>query len=388
MNFTWLLPSALAALAAIALPLLIHLSRRSEHKPTDFAALRWLSAHRRPQRKWLLQERVLLAIRILLLIALAVFLAQAVRIKQAKPVHWVVVIPGAKPAGVNNLPAGKNVEWHWLSPGYPLFEQPLPSSTIALSSLLRELDSQLPKTAELTILAPEKLAGLDGERMRISRKVNWLITPGEMKLPDSAKPVKSVKFSIRYDAAHAKNVMYFQAAQRSWQSDKNKSIAADATLLSDVPPSKDTVLVWLASGKLPPSIVQWLQQGGTLIAAKELTLPAFNEAFPVWRDAQGAVILRESKMARGRILQWQVPLSPSAMPLLLSTEFPDHLFSILRPKSESINSGFALQQTPEKSAMLWPERPEPLWPWLLWAIVFLFIVERWFSGRKKAWAST
>lgn len=388
MNFTWLLPSALAALAAIALPLLIHLSRRSEHKPTDFAALRWLSAHRRPQRKWLLQERVLLAIRILLLIALAIFLAQAVIIKQAKPAHWVVVIPGAKPAGVNNLPAGKNVEWHWLSSGYPLFEQPLPASIIALSSLLRELDSHLPKNAELTVLAPEKLAGLDGARIRLSRKVNWIVTPGEMKLPVSAKPIKSVNFSIRYDAAHAKNVMYFQAAQRSWQSDKNKSITVDTTLLNDVPPNKDHVLVWLASGKLPPSIVQWLQQGGTLIAAKELTLPAFNEAFPVWRDAQGAVILRESKMARGRILQWQVPLLPSFMPQLLSAEFPEHLFSILRPKSESINTGFALQQIPEKTAMLWPERPEPLMPWLLWVILCLFIVERWLSGRKKAWANT
>lgn len=388
MNFTWVTPSALAALAAIALPLLIHLSRRSEHKPTDFAALRWLSAHRRPQRKWLLQERVLLAIRILLLVALAVFLAQPVIIKQLKPAHWVVVIPGAKPAGVNNLPTGKNVQWHWLSSGYPLFEQPLPASTIALSSLLRELDSQLPKNAELTILAPEKLAGLDGERIRLSRKVNWIVTPGEMKLPVSAKPVKPVHFSIRYDAAHAKNVMYFQAAQRSWQSDKNKSMAVDIALLNDVPPNKDHVLVWLASGKLPPSIEQWLQQGGTLIAAKELTLPAFNEAFPVWRDAQGAVILRESKVARGRVLQWQVPLLPSFMPLLLSAEFPEHLFSILRPKSESINTGFALQQIPEKTVMLWPEKPEPLLPWLLWVILCLFIVERWLSGRKKTWAST
>lgn len=388
MNFTWVIPSALAALAAIALPLLIHLSRRSEHKPTDFAALRWLSAHRRPQRKWLLQERVLLAIRILLLIALAVFLAQAVIIKQSKPAHWVVVIPGAKPAGVNNLPVGKNVEWHWLSSGYPLFEQPVPAATIALSSLLRELDSQLPKNAELTILAPEKLAGLDGVRIRLSRKVNWIVTPGEMKLPVSAKPIKPVHFSIRYDAAHAKNVLYFQAAQRSWQSDKNKSITVDTALLSNAPPSKDNVLVWLASGKLPPSIVQWLQQGGTLIAAKELTLPAFDAAFPVWRDAQGAVILRESKAGSGRILQWQVPLLPSFMPQLLSAEFPEHLFSILRPKSESINSDFALQQAPQKTAMLWPEKQEPLWPWLLWAIVFLFIVERWLSGRKKTWAST
>jgi hypothetical protein len=207
-------------------------------------------------------------------------------------------------------------------------------------------------------------------------------------VPVSAKSAKSVQFSIRYDAAHAKSVAYFRAAQRSWQSDKNKSVAVDATLLSDVPPSKDNVLVWLASGKLPPSIMQWLQQGGTLIAAKELELPAIDDAFPVWRDAQGVVILRESKAGSGRILQWQVPLLPSAMPLLLSAEFPEQLFSILRPKSENINTDFALQQIPEKTAMHWPEKPEPLLPWLLWVILCLFIVERYMSGRKKTWAST
>ena len=40
MNPLLLLPAGLAALAALALPLLIHLARRQQQRPTVFAALR------------------------------------------------------------------------------------------------------------------------------------------------------------------------------------------------------------------------------------------------------------------------------------------------------------------------------------------------------------
>ncbi|TQT81878.1 hypothetical protein DB758_11845, partial [Xanthomonas perforans] len=51
MNLLLLFPTGLAALAALLLPLLIHLARRSEHRPTDFAALRWLRALPRPRHR-------------------------------------------------------------------------------------------------------------------------------------------------------------------------------------------------------------------------------------------------------------------------------------------------------------------------------------------------
>ena len=42
MSLALLLPAGLAALAALLLPLLVHLARRSEQRPTVFAALQWL----------------------------------------------------------------------------------------------------------------------------------------------------------------------------------------------------------------------------------------------------------------------------------------------------------------------------------------------------------
>src|SRR3546814_2031747 len=46
-----LFPAALTALAALALPLLIHLTRRSDRQLLDFAALRWLRAKECARRR-------------------------------------------------------------------------------------------------------------------------------------------------------------------------------------------------------------------------------------------------------------------------------------------------------------------------------------------------
>ena len=67
MNPVLLLPAGLAALAALALPLLVHLSRRQQQRPTVFAALRWLQARPRPRRRIRFDELLLLAVRLLLL---------------------------------------------------------------------------------------------------------------------------------------------------------------------------------------------------------------------------------------------------------------------------------------------------------------------------------
>src|SRR5690606_9148841 len=78
MSLALLLPAALAALGALLLPLLVHLARRSEQRPTDFAALRWLRRKPRPRRRIRFDERWLLALRLLLLALIALWLARPV----------------------------------------------------------------------------------------------------------------------------------------------------------------------------------------------------------------------------------------------------------------------------------------------------------------------
>src|SRR3546814_121961 len=79
MSIGLLFPAALTALAALALPLLIHLTRRSDRQLLDFAALRWLRAKERARRRLRIDEWPLLVLRLLLLAALVLLLAQPVR---------------------------------------------------------------------------------------------------------------------------------------------------------------------------------------------------------------------------------------------------------------------------------------------------------------------
>lgn len=391
MNFSLLLPSALVALLALAIPVLIHLSRRSEHKLTEFAAMRWLKAHLRPQRKWLLQERLLLATRLLLLIVIALFLAQPILKTNGTTEHWVVVVPGANTADIVKPPSGKNVQWHWLSAGFPTFDKPITSTPIPFSSLLRELDSQLPASTKLTVVMPDKLAGLDGQRIVLSRPVGWLITSGTMKQVTYTLANKSIQLAIRYDAKHTENLKYFRALQSIWRSEnkqKNqKDQAIDLTELSNTPPDKGKVLVWLASGELPKTITQWVQDGGILLATNEVKIRGFDDAVPVWQDAEHGVILRAKNQGQGRLLQWQSPLTPSEMPVLLDAEFPDKLLSVIGPDPMPPAIDFAKQQMPEQAVMKWSTKPDSISSWFIGLILLLFALERLLATRKQSWAS-
>ena len=76
MTVLWLFPAGLAALAALLLPLLIHLARRDQQQLIDFAALRWLAAKPRPRHRIRFDEWPLLLVRLLLLALLAGLLAR------------------------------------------------------------------------------------------------------------------------------------------------------------------------------------------------------------------------------------------------------------------------------------------------------------------------
>ena len=64
MSIGLLLPSALLALLALAIPLLLHLIRQNEQTRIEFAALRWLVARAQPRRRPRFNEWLLLALRL------------------------------------------------------------------------------------------------------------------------------------------------------------------------------------------------------------------------------------------------------------------------------------------------------------------------------------
>ena len=390
MNLSLLLPTALAALAAIAVPVLIHLSRRSEHKIIDFAALRWLQAFSRPQRKLVFQELLLLLLRILLIVAIALFLAKPVMHALIKPQHWVVVVPGAEYQSIKDIASDKSVAWHWLSDGYPSLDAPMPKAPQAFSSALRELDRVLPKASQLTLIVPEQLSGLDAERPRLSRPIAWRVVPGKMAADATAELLPTPpRLSIRYDHAHTDSLKYFRAANAAWHAGQNPVATqtlsiepADATL-----PSQQQTLLWLVSGPVPDSVRQWIRSGGVAVLAHEAVLPDAKKSVVVWRNTNGQALLSGEPMGNGRVLQFTQSLSPPTMPELWDADFADRLQLALRAEPTAPSRALALNHVPRSGAPAWPEIPKPLNDWLKIIIAVLFVLERWRASAAKRWAT-
>ena len=144
MNPMLLLPAGLAALAALALPLLIHLAKRQQQRPTVFAALRWLRARPRPRRRVRIDEPWLLAVRLLLVALLAVLLAQPALLGVEDKRPRLLVAPGVDDAMILAARADPEVDARWLAPGFPALDGGAPLGDFATASLLREFDATLP----------------------------------------------------------------------------------------------------------------------------------------------------------------------------------------------------------------------------------------------------
>ena len=384
MNF--LLPAAFAAFAALLLPILIHLSRRSQSQRTEFAALRWIGAKLRPRRRPVLQEWLLLLLRLLLIAAVVLWLAAPVWQRSAPPRDWLLVAPGVDWRGMSGLPAGETVQRRWLAPGFPPLSAPLPSAqSVPTASLLREWDAAAPPDDRLTVLVPETLGGLDGERLRLGRAVAWRVLPGSSaarRMPDAPLPA----LNLLPDSAGAEAAVYFRAAYLSWQDGVAESKRRSLPQAGIAEMAPDAVAVHLQPGPLPADLRTWLERGGTLVASLQTRLPDAQWQM-VWRDEKGMPLLRAAAFGGGRMLQWQRRLDPQAMPLLLEPEFAEGLQRALARMPAAPDRAFAADHTPLRGALTYPLAPEPLRPWFALAAVLLFALERLLAARRGVWST-
>lgn len=379
MNFALLLPAALAALAALILPLLIHLARRSEQRPTDFAALRWLRQKPRPRHRIRFDERLLLLLRLLLLALLALWLARPVSYGAVSHQPWVVVAPSVDPQAV---PAGEGARVRWLAPGFPAIDTPPPSQPVAVASLLRELDATLPAQVPLRVLVPAQLSGADGQRPALSRAVQWQVVAGAADTAVPAIAGAPPKVAIRYAAERAAALPYLRAAVSAWspQSGSVDSGVADAT----APPDPNTqVLLWLAPGALPAALLDWIGAGGTAVLDADTQWPQAAGRALLWRDADGTVLVEGSRYRNGRVLRFTRALAPQTMPALLEPQFPRRLRELLSALVAAPNRAVAGDYAPRTGGPSFEAPARDLKPWLALLIAALFALERWLATRPR-----
>lgn len=386
MSLGLLAPVGLWALAALALPLLVHLVRREEQKPTAFAALRWLAARLKPRQKLRFDEWLLLALRLLLVAGLALLLAQPVLHGAGAPAPWLVVMPGADTRQAPALP--EDAERRWLAPGFPPITEAMPSPPVATASLLRELDAMLPSGTALTVLATERFDGADGEPPRLSRRVDWRVVDGA---PAEAKRAAEPPFSlaVRHAGDDTPGLRYLRAAALAWTPDAATApdIAPDIAPVDAALAADTRHLAWLAPGPLPPSVLAWVDAGGRALIVADAEWPLPQRGQPAWQDARGEPRAQRAALGKGMVVQLVVPLSPAALPELLEPGFPDTLRHLLQAPPPAPQRAAAAAYAPQPGGPGFPETPRELATPLLWLLLGLFALERWLAtGRRQVGA--
>ncbi|WP_379922488.1 BatA domain-containing protein [Erythrobacter sp. R86502] len=380
MTLTLLAPFGLAALAALIVPLLIHLHRRTEEVPVDFAALRWLSARPRPRSKLRFDELLLLALRLLLIALLALLLARPALMGQADDSAVVLVAPEIAPAAARAAKS-PDADMRWIAPGFPSIDTAPPAAhTVQFSSLLRQFDSELAPDRSLTVLVPPVLSGVDADRLTLTRKVSWQVI--ERPSRDDMPTVPDLRaIAIRYANDGAGAVRYFRAAASAWSENPRFDARMDDTL-----PPRDHVLVWLVPGRVPASVMDWVGVGGTALLGVSATVAMPDTAAPVWRDAVGEPIVEGGPSGAGRLLRFTRPLSPSAMPALVDADFAARLRDLVSPAVRPPGRVMAAAFAPNPGAAPYRQVPFDMSSWLGVAIALLFALERIVATRRGRFA--
>lgn len=380
MGLTLLLPLGLLALLAWLVPLLIHLARRQESTLTEFAALRWLRARPRPRRRVRFDEWPLLLLRLLLLALLALLLAGLALRGHADTRPRVAVAPGLDVAAARAaLAVSPDAQWLWLAPGFPPIDTPPTGTAQASASLLRELDAQLPAAASLTVVVPAIWEGVDAQRPRLTRQVDWRVLAGTAA-DAKPRPVRAPHLRVSADpAAQATAIRHLRALQIAWHGPGAALPlqAADAALPA---PDADTWMVWLWPEPLPAAWQQWLRRGGQVLVEPRTPLPAGATARPQWRDEGGRVLLEAATVGHGRLWRLRAPLRPDALPQLLEADFPSTLLARWQPAPAPArvdSASFAPLPSQQAHAAL-PSRP--LLDVLAVLIALLFLLERAWAG--------
>ncbi|ATC25734.1 hypothetical protein EIB18_15005 [Caulobacter vibrioides] len=374
-----LLPAALAALLAVAVPLAIHIARRTETKTIDFAALRWLNPNPKPVQRLQLDERLLLAVRVALIVAIALALARPVLRPSGDERPVVAIAPGIDAAQL----ADDGQRRVWLAPDFPSADRAAPATTADLASLIRQLDAETPATTPLTLVVPQAFDA-DGARLVLSRQVVWQIVPAAAT--PGPKPQRTPpSLVVRYAAERAEAVQYFRAAAGAYAG-PDQAPAFEAAPVDQPPPAKAKTLIWLSGAPLSDGALAWIERGGVVLLAHDAPSPVEGRKTVAWRDALAEPLALEGRFGQGRVLHLTRPLEPKALPALVEPDFPDRLWTLLDPPPAPARVA-AQDYTPTVGAagpaLAFNPHPIDLRPWLAVLIAALFAAERWLATRRK-----
>lgn len=372
-----LLPAALGALLAVAVPLAIHIARRTETKTIDFAALRWLNPDPKPVQRLQLDERLLLALRIALIVAIALALARPVLRPTGDGRPIIAIAPGIDATQV----ADQDARRIWLAPDFPSVGRAAPAATADLASLIRQLDAETPVGTPLTVVVPASFDA-DGARLVLSRKVDWKVARATKP---SATPARTPpNLVVRYGPEGAEALRYVRAAASVYAADR--APALDAAPVEQPLPGGARTLIWLSGAPLSDAALALIERGGVVLLLSDAPSPVEGRKTVVWRDADAAPLALEGRHGQGRVVQLTRPLTPKTLPALVEPDFPDRLWALLDPPPAPARvaaQDYAPAVGEAGPTLAFNPHPVDLRPWLAALIAALFAAERWLATRRN-----
>ncbi len=297
--FSLLHPAALWTLAALALPLAIHL-RRPPPRTVRLGSLRALeNIPRRPWRHPRWRELLLLWTRLGLLAVLTLWLAglRWIAAPPTGPRRWALLDPTAVLTNAARTRwqglRDEGYEGRLLAPDFPgvpgersaTADAPAPD----LWSLLREADAELPAGSTLAVFSPGRLAALRGVRPALAHcRVEWVRTddaPAPLPSESPAATPRAVSVLILHDTPHTVDARYVEAAVRAAADSLGRPINVQVRAIT--PDAENAAATdwtfWLSAGPIPgglagraPQIVRYA--GGEAVAADGFIVAPGDEA--------------------------------------------------------------------------------------------------------------
>src|SRR5690606_39707984 len=249
----WLFPLGLAGLAALAVPLLLHLARRREQRVLRFAAMRWLPPGRAPRKRLRLQERPLLLLRLLLVATAALWLTQPILREAGRPQRWLAVSPDVDAAAARSI-AAEFDRAVWLTPGIPAMAAGQGTAPPAVDAsarahwldLLQEFTARLPSGDTATILVPDRVTTAPDALPTLWHPVEWREAARAIQPP---APAPDRLLALRHTDAAAPQLPWLRHAIAAWNEDPKLRVTLDDAPSTTPIPANATAVLWL--GALP-----------------------------------------------------------------------------------------------------------------------------------------
>lgn len=303
---SWLMqsPAWLWLLCALAIPVLIHLVRRSNPQQITFAAVQWLQQKR--QRQWNklhLRDKLLLLLRLLLLGLLVLLLVRPLLVREALPSDTVVIVdPQVAPDTLENF-LSEHPRIHsafWLQAEPIPVSEPRPAPADLWQTLSKLAASGEFRRAHILLQSAQIPSGHN--TLRISPHWQWHAADGGEKVAAEMAPriallgegPRWLQPAVQQLAATA---MPQLALQRLGQ---NAALDAGEIdwLFYDVP------------GTLPQPVHEFVRAGGLLITDAHVT-PGMGGASvtsapgPGFAAVAGAVDLEAAAIGHGSWLRYR-----------------------------------------------------------------------------------